>query len=109
MFIDNPTVLTTINTQTWTTYILALTDRSSIVEMNNWSANTVTIPNEATVAFSIWTVISVVQLWDWLTTVQWDTWVTVNWTSAWSKATTAKYQLLGLYKRWTDEWIIVNK
>ena len=98
-----------LNTQTWTTYTLVLADSSKIVEMNNAAANTVTIPTNATSAFPIWTIITVVQYWAWLTTVQGDTWVTVNGASAWSKATTAQYQWLALYKRWTNEWIIINK
>jgi len=100
---------TEINTQTWTTYTLDLDDRSSIVEMNNASANTVTIPTNASVAFPIWTTISVIQIWAWVTTVEWDTGVTVNWVSEWSKATAAAYEWLALYKRAENEFVIVNK
>ena len=107
--LDDPKIEYTLNTQTGTTYTLALTDQTKIVEMNNASANTITIPTNASVAFAIWTTITVVQYGAWLTTVQWDTWVTVNWTSAWSKATTAQYEWLALYKRGSDERIIINK
>lgn len=100
---------TETNTQTWTTYTLAIGDRSSIVEMNNASANTITIPTNASVAFPVGTTISVIQYGAWATTVTWDTGVTVNGTSAWSKATTAQYEWLALYKRATNEWVIVNK
>ena len=43
--------VTAINTQTGTTYTLALADKGKIVEMNNASANTLTIPTNASVAF----------------------------------------------------------
>ena len=98
-----------INTQTGTTYTLALTDTTSIVEMNNASANTITIPTNASVAFPIWTTITVIQIGAWLTTVTGAGWVTVNGVGAWSKATAAVYEWLALYKRGTNEWVIINK
>lgn len=98
-----------LNTQTWTTYTLALTDQSKIVEMNNASANTVTIPTNASVSFPVGTTITIIQYGAWLTTLQWDTWVVVNGVSAWSVALTAQYQWFALYKRATDEWILVNQ
>jgi len=100
---------TNINTQTWTTYTLAVADRSSIIEMNNGSANVITIPLNASVVIPIGTIITVTQYWAWITTVTWSSWVTVNWVDGWSKATLAQYQWLALYKRWTDEWIVLNK
>ena len=57
-----------VNAQTGTTYTLVLTDapaasaNQGIVTMNNGSANTLTIPANASVAFPIGTVISVIQL-----------------------------------------------
>lgn len=100
---------TAINTQTGTTYTLSLTDKSTIVEMNNASANVLTIPANATVALPIGTTITVTQYGAGLTTVTGATGVTVNGVSAGSKATTGKYQGLALYKRATDEWIVLNK
>lgn len=94
-----------INTQTWTTYTLVLTDQSKIVEMNNASANILTIPANADVAFPVWTTLEITQYGAWITTATWDTGVTVNGTSAGSLATTTQYQSIYLYKRATDEWI----
>jgi len=100
---------TEINTQTGTTYTLALADRSAIVEMNNASANVITIPTNASVAFPIWTTLTIIQYGAWITTATWNTWVTINGISAWSKSTTAQYEWLALYKRASNEWICVNK
>lgn len=104
-----PRLTYAINTQTWTAYTLVASDQTVPVEMDNASANTVTIPANASVAFPIGTTIMIVQIWAWLTTVQGATWVTVNWVSAWSKATTGQYQAICIYKRGTDEWVAVNK
>lgn len=107
--IDDPKIDYSINTQSWTSYTFGFSDQTKIVEMNNASANTVTIPTNASVALPVWTTITVIQIGVWLTTVQGDTWVTVNWVSAWSKATGAQYEWLALYKRGTNEWVIINK
>lgn len=57
-----PKGLRAFNTQTGTAYTVALTDQGKVVEMNNASANVVTIPLNATVAFPIGTEITVAQL-----------------------------------------------
>jgi len=95
-----------INTQTGTTYTLVLADM--IVEMNNASANTLTIPTNASVAFPIGTTITVVQYGAGVTTVTGATGVTVNGVSAGGVAASAQYAGFALYKRGTDEWIAVN-
>ena len=50
-----------INTQGSTSYQLALGDVGKLIEMTSSSANTVTVPLEATVAFPLYSVIHVVQ------------------------------------------------
>lgn len=55
-------VTRTQNAQTGATYTLALSDAGNIVSMNNVSPNTVTIPTNATVAFSVGTQIDLLQL-----------------------------------------------
>jgi hypothetical protein len=97
------------NTQTGTTYTLALTDRSGIVEMNNGSANVVTIPLNSSVALPIGTTLTIIQYGAGATTATGASGVTVNGTNGGSKATTGQYHGLALYKRATDEWIVVNK
>ena len=52
----------TINTQTGTTYTLALTDRMKVVTLNNSSAVTVSVPRNSVVAFPIGTSIDFIQL-----------------------------------------------
>lgn len=103
--LTDPKITADINTQTGTTYTLVLTDQSKIVEMNNASSNTVTIPTNASVAFPTGTTLKITQYGAWITTATGDTWVTVNGTSAWSFATTAQYQTIYLYKRDTNEWV----
>ena len=98
-----------VNLQSGTTYTLALTDRSSIVSMNNASANTVTIPLNSSVAFPVGTTITIVQRGTGITTIQGTTGVSVNGTSAGSKATTGQYQGIAIYKESTDSWIALNK
>ena len=51
-----------INTQTGTTYTLALTDRMKIVTLNNSSAIIVSIPRNSAVAFPVGTSIDFIQL-----------------------------------------------
>ena len=98
---------TTINTQTWTTYTLVLTDKGKSILANNASAQTYTIPTNASVAFAIWTTLIVTQYWAWAVTLNWDIWVTVNWVSAWWVSTTSQYWTLALEKIWTNEWLIL--
>jgi len=107
--LTDPKITSGLNSQIGTTYTFVLTDATKIVEMSNAAANTVTIPANATVAFPIGTTITVVQTGAGLTTVQGAVGVTVNGVSAGSKATTAQYEGMSLYKRATDEWVIVNK
>ncbi|KKL81470.1 hypothetical protein LCGC14_1994450, partial [marine sediment metagenome] len=66
----------TINAQTGTTYTLVLTDDGKLVTMNNASANTLTIPTDASVAFPIGTRIDVMMIGVGVTTVTGDTGVT---------------------------------
>ena len=104
-FENSPT--SAINSQTGTTYTLVLSD--IIVEMNNASANTLTIPTNASVAFPIGVTITVLQYGAGATTVTGDTGVTVNGVSAGGIAAAAQYESFTLYKRATDEWIILDK
>jgi len=49
------------NLQTGTSYTLVLSDAGKIVEMNNGSANTLTIPANSSVAFPVDTRIDIIQ------------------------------------------------
>jgi hypothetical protein len=87
-------------------YTLVLTDASDIVEMNNASANNLTIPLNSSVAFPTGTVITILQTGAGQTTIVATGGVTVNGTpglklrAQWSSAT--------LIKRATDTWVAIG-
>lgn len=95
-----------INAQTGTSYTLVLTDRGKHVTMNNGSANTLTIPTNASVAFPTGTIVAVSQLGAGTTTVEGDTGVTVNGVSAGSADLNAQYDGVTLTKLGTDTWLL---
>ena len=97
---------TTINAQTGTPYTLALADRGQTVTMDNASANTVTIPTNASVAFAVGSVVTVIQKGAGVTTIAGATGVTVNGVSAGSGDMSAQWQGVAVMKIATDEWIV---
>ena len=97
----------TDNNQTGTTYTLVLADQENkTVWMSNASANVLTIPTNASVAFAVGTKINVIMEAAGVTTVTGDTGVTVNGTSAGSAVINNQYQGATLTKRATDTWIV---
>ena len=98
--------LVSINVQTGTAYTLILSDKGKLVTMDNASANTATIPANASVAFGVGTIIDITQLGAGITTVLGDTGVTVNGVSAGSKAITIQYGNAKLTKIATDTWVV---
>lgn len=99
--------LLAINTQTGTSYTLALTDKNKVVEMNNASANTVTVPPNSDVAFEIGTRIDVVQYGAGTTTIVAGVGVTLR-AEAGALTMSAQYAGAALYKRATDEWVVLG-
>ena len=95
-----------INAQTGTTYTLVQSDAGKLITMNNASANTLTIPTNASVAFAIGTIIAVDMLGAGVTTIDGDTGVTVNGSSGGSETITAQYKGASLKKISTDTWIV---
>ena len=89
------------NLQTGTTYELVLTDAGKIVEMNNASANTLTIPANASVAFPVDTRIDINQHGAGLTTVA----ITTD-TLRGNAVSFGQYKALSLWKRTATEWVI---
>lgn len=87
-------------------YTLVLADRGKLVEMNNASANNLTVPLNATVAYPTGTQINILQTGAGQTTVVATGGVTINATpglklrAQWSSAT--------LIKRGTDTWVLVG-
>lgn len=95
-----------INPQSGTNYTLTLADRGGLVTMNHADANTLTIPANASVAFPVGTIISVIQLGAGTTTIAGDTGVTVNGVSGASGSIGSRFQAAALLKTATDTWTI---
>jgi hypothetical protein len=87
-------------------YTLVLTDQSDLVEINNASANTLTVPLDSSVAFPIGTTVTILQTGAGQTTITPTGGVTINGTpglklrAQWSSAT--------LIKRATDTWVAIG-
>ena len=87
-------------------YTLVLADKDKIVEISNASANTLTVPLNATVAYPVGTQINIIQTGAGQTTVTATGGVTINSTpglkirAQWSSAT--------LIKRATNTWVLVG-
>ena len=93
-----------INAQTGTSYTLVLGDKGAVVEMNNSSANTVTIPPFADVAFPVKTRLDITQIGTGTTTLAAGAGVTLNGLLN----VRAQYHGITLYKRDTDEWVLIG-
>lgn len=98
------TLVYTINEQTGTAYTLALGD--SKVTMDNAGANALTIPDNATEAFPVGTIIGVSMVGAGTTTVQGATGVTVNGVSGGGAEILAQYTGVTLTKLAADVWLM---
>ncbi len=94
-----------VNNQTGTSYTLVGTDAGKAVEMDNAAANTLTIPPNASVAFSVGTTILVRQQGAGQTTLVAGAGVTIRNPHLTLKFTT-QYSSVSLHKRGTDEWCV---
>jgi len=91
------------NTQAGTSYTLAASDAGKVVEMNNASANTVTIPPNSAVNFPVGTIIEIFQLGAGQTTIAAGAGVTV--VSPNSKTKIGyQYGSAAIRQRATDQW-----
>ena len=97
------TLVDTPNAQTGTTYTAVLADR--VITMDNAAANTLTIPLNASVAYDIGTVLTVIQLGAGVTSITGDTGVTVNGVSAGSGDVVAQYDDVRVRKVAADTWV----
>jgi len=95
------------NEQTGTTYTLALTDDGKLVEMNNASANTLTVPPNSSVAFPVGSQILVLQTGAGQTTLAAGAGVTVN-SKDGNLKLSAQWCAATLIKRATDVWVVVG-
>ena len=108
----NGLVAFSINAQTGTTYTAALTDEYQVlVTMNNASANSFKIPTNASVAFPVGTVLTVLQLGAGATTISAVTSGTTTVTSAGAVPASpvlAQYKSAACIKTATDTWVVVG-
>jgi hypothetical protein len=96
----------TLNAQTGTTYTLALTDAHDLVTLSNASAITLTVPTEASVAFTVGDQVNIVQLGAGQVTVG-GAGVTLR--SQGSKLKlNGQYSAATLIKINTNEWVLVG-
>jgi hypothetical protein len=101
------TALIPINAQTGTTYTLVIGDASTLVTMSNASANTLTVPTNASVAFSVGTQIPVSQKGAGQTTIAAAGGVTIN-SAGGLLNIGAQYATVALVKIATDTWLLTG-
>jgi hypothetical protein len=108
----NGLVAFTLNAQTGTTYTAASTDQYQVlVTMSNASANAFKIPTNASVAFAVGTVITVLNIGAGLTTISAVTPGTTTVLSVGTVAaspTLAQYKSAACIKTGTDTWYVVG-
>lgn len=101
----------TLNAQTGTTYTFVLTDnRNKLITASNASAQTYTIPTNASVAFPIGSTINVIAIGTGQVTIQGNGGVTVASTGATATAPKlrVRYSAATLIKVATDSWYVVG-
>lgn len=108
----NGLVSYTINAQTGTTYTPVLNDQYQVlITRSNVSSSTLTIPTNASVAFAIGTVITVLNIGAGVVTISAATPATTTVLSAGTVAaspTLAQYKSAALIKTATDTWYVVG-
>ena len=108
----NGLVAFTLNAQTGTTYTAVSTDQyQTLVTMSNASANAFKIPTNASVAFPVGTVITVMNIGAGLCTISAVTSGTTTVLSAGATAaapTLGQYKSAALIKTATDAWYVVG-
>jgi hypothetical protein len=97
----------TLNAQTGTTYTLTLTDAQKLVTLSNASGITLTVPTNATVAFTIGDQVNLMQLGAGQVTVAASAGVTVSSQGAKLKLN-GQYATGTLVKVATDSWVFIG-
>lgn len=98
----------TINAQIGTTYTLVLADAFKMVTCSNAAAVTLTVPANASVAFTVGDRIDLVGIGAGLLTITGAVGVTVNGESAGSATLSAQYSAASLLKTATDTWLLIG-
>ena len=96
-----------LNTQTGTTYTLAVNDAGQLVTLSNASAVTLTVPTNAAVPFAIGTQITITQANSGQVTIAGAVGVTVNATDSATKLRT-QWSAATLIKTNTNSWILIG-
>lgn len=108
----NGLVAYTLNAQTGTTYTPVLTDQYQVlITRSNAGASTLTIPTNASVAFPVGTVITVLNIGAGVVTISAVTPATTTVLSAGAVAaspTLSQYKSCALLKTQTDTWYVVG-
>ena len=102
---DNPGIV--VNAQTGSSYTAVLSDAGKLVERNNASANTFTIPPNSSVAFPVGTVIMVSQEGAGATTIVEGSGVSIE-SRGNLLGLAGRYAEATLRKRGTDDWRMVG-
>lgn len=95
------------NEQTGTAYTLVLADSGKVIETNNASANTLTVPPNSSVAFPVGVQITVLQTGAGQTTLVAGSGVTVN-SADGNLKITGQWSAATLLKRATDTWVAIG-
>jgi hypothetical protein len=107
-----PIITLGINAQTGTTYTVLAADAANFITANNSSAQTYSIPTNATTAFAIGTQINIIQIGTGQVTVQaansGTTTILSTGTTAAAPRTRTRYSALTLVKAATDLWYAVG-
>jgi hypothetical protein len=110
--LDDPKINLAFDAQTGTTYTTVLNDNGQVVTMNNASANTLSIPTNASVAYPIGTQINVLQIGAGQTTIQAVTSGTTSILSTGATASApkirARYGSATAIKAGTDLWYVIG-
>ena len=96
-----------VNTQTGTTYTLALSDATKMVTLSNAAGITLTVPTNATAAFPTGTQILLAQLGAGQVTIAGASGVTVNSNGSKLKLN-GQYAVASIIKTGTDTWLAVG-
>ena len=103
----SPSTAYSTNAQTGTTYTVVLTDsNNTLVELNNASAITLTIPTNATTAFPVGAQVNILQTGAGQVTVAGAGGVTINGTPGLKLR--AQWAAASLVKRATDTWVVIG-
>lgn len=105
-FVQNAVKTVTTNAQT-ASYTLAVSDAGKVVEMNVASANDLTVPLNSSVAIPVGSSIDIIQYGAGQTTIVAAGGVTIR-SKEGNLKLTGQYSGASLYKRGTDEWVVVG-